>query len=310
VRTDHGTWTCEAVVLASGGCNRPVTPTFAGAVPTNVATLTPMSYRTPDQLDERGVLVVGASATGVQLAEEIRASGRAVTLAVGEHVRLPRLYRGQDILWWMDAAGVLDERYDTVDDLARARRVPSPQLIGTPERASIDLNSLTALGVRMVGRLAGIHDGVAQLSGSLANQCTLADLKMNRLLGTIDDWATRAGLDDDVDAPHRFDATHTPARPPLEIDLRTGEIGTVIWACGYRPDHSWVQLPVFDRSGRIRHDGGVITDAPGGYLLGTKFLRRRRSTFINGAEQDTLELGAHLAQFLDRHTTRATAAVG
>jgi putative flavoprotein involved in K+ transport len=123
---------------------------------------------------------------------------------------------------------------------------------------------------------------------------------MNRLLATIDEWSTRAGLDDDADRPHRFDPTRASSDPTLELDLRTGAIGTVIWACGYRPDHSWVDLPVFDRRGRIRHDGGVVTDAPGVYLLGAKFLRRRRSTFINGAEQDTLELSAHLRRFLDR----------
>ena len=301
VRTDQGVWKCDAVVLASGGCNLPVVPEVAAAVPTTVSTLTAMDYRTPDQLDERGVLIVGGSATGVQLADEISGTGRFVTVAMDEHVRLPRLYRGRDIFWWMDAGGVLDERYDEVDDLTRARHVPSPQLIGTPEHASIDVNTLTACGVRVVGRLAGIHDGVAQLSGSLANQCTLADLKMNRLLATIDEWATRAGLDDDVDAPHRFEPTRTLPTPTLGIDLRNGEIGTIIWACGYRPDHSWLELPVLDRHQRIQHDGGVVRGAPGLYLLGAKLLRRRRSTFINGAEHDTLDLSEHLRGFLDTH---------
>ena len=108
-------------------------PGVAAAVPPSVTTLTPLTYRDPGQLADGGVLVVGASATGVQLADEIHRSGRPVTLAVGEHVRLPRTYRGRDIFWWLDAAGVLDERYDEVDDLTRARHLPSPQLIGTPE---------------------------------------------------------------------------------------------------------------------------------------------------------------------------------
>ena len=154
--------------------------------------------------------------------------------------------------------------------------------------------------MHVVGRLTNIAHGTAQFSGSLPNQCTLADLKMNRLLTNIDRWSTRAGLDDDVAPPHRFEPTRTPATPTLEIDLGTGEIGTIIWACGYRPDHSWIDLPVFDRRGRIRHDGGIVCDAPGLYLLGSKFLRRRRSTFINGAEQDTLELSDHLRRLLDR----------
>lgn len=299
VVTDQGMWRCPSVVIASGGCNRAVIPAVADAVPSSVSMLTAMDYTCPEQLSGGGVLVVGASATGVQLADEIQRSGRPVTLAVGGHVRLPRLYRGRDIFWWMDAAGVLDERYDEVDDLTRARHVPSPQLIGTPERATIDLNRLAARGVRIVGRLAGIHDGIAQLSGGLGTQCTLADLKMNRLLTTIDEWATRVGIDDDVERPHRFEPTRTGASPTLTVDLAGGEVGTIVWACGFRPDYPWLDVPVLDRHRRIRHDGGVVTGAPGMYVLGTKFLRRRRSTFINGAEHDTRDLRDHLRRFLD-----------
>jgi putative flavoprotein involved in K+ transport len=287
VVTTQGVWRCQSVVLASGACNRPVIPAMAEAIPASVATVTPMTYRGPEQLAERGVLVVGASATGVQLADEIHRSGRPVTLAVGEHVRLPRRYRGRDIFWWMDAAGVLDQRYDEVDDLVRARHVPSPQLI--------DLNTLAARGVHIVGRLGGISHGVAQFSGSLANVCKLADLKMNRLLDTIDTWACAVGLDGEVAPPHRFAPTATAGSPTLAADLTSGEIGTVVWACGYRPNYSWLHLPVFDRRHRLLHDGGVVQGAPGVYLLGAPFLRRRRSSFISGADRDTLELADHLA---------------
>src|SRR4051794_24285605 len=203
VTTDQGEWTCATVVLASGAFNRPKVPEFAAGVPDTVAGVTPISYRNPEQLAEGGVLVVGASATGVQIAHEIQGSGRPVTLAVGEHVRGPRVYRGRDIHWWMEKAGVLDERYDEVDDIVRARHVPSMQLAGSPERATFDLNSLTSIGVKLVGRLAGIRDGRAQFSGSLRNKCELADLKLDRLLDTIDEWATANGLDGEVAAPHR-----------------------------------------------------------------------------------------------------------
>jgi putative flavoprotein involved in K+ transport len=308
VTTDRGIWTAPTVVLASGSSNIANVPAFAPAIPTSVAMLTPMTYRTPHSLDDRGVLVVGASATGIQLADEIRRSGRSVALTTGEHVRLPRLYRGRDIFWWMNAVGVLDQRYDEVDDLVRARHLPSPQLIGTPERRSIDLNSLVDQGVQIVGRFGRVHGGVAQFSGSLANVCELADLKMNRLLQTFDDWALAAGLDT-VDRPHRYEATRVPSAPPLELDLNSGEIGTIIWATGYRPDYSWLDVPVLDYKGRVRHDGGVVRDAPGMYLLGANVLRRRRSSFINGADQDTADLAEHLAAYLDgvsRATTGAT----
>ena len=213
------------------------------------------------------MLVVGASATGVQIAHEIQRSGRPVTMAVGEHVRGPRVYRGRDIHWWMDAAGVLDERYDEVDDIVRARRVPSMQLAGSPERATFDLNALTSIGVTLVGRLAGIRDGHAQLSGSLRNKCDLADLKLGRLLDTIDEWATANGMDDSTPPPHRFAPTVVPEPPTLDLDLGRGEIQTIIWATGFRPDYSWLDVDVLDAKGMVRHDGGVV-DAPGMYLIG------------------------------------------
>jgi putative flavoprotein involved in K+ transport len=298
VETDRGGWLCPTVVLATGACNIARIPALSGAVPPGIAMLTPMSYRNPDQLDQGGVLVVGASATGTQLADEIHRSGRPVTLAVGEHVRAPRVYRGKDIEWWMDAAGVLDERYDEVDDIARARRVPSLQLAGSPARATLDLNALTGIGVAIVGRLAGINDGRAQFSGSLHNQCALADLKMNRLLDTIDKWATENGLDGEVEAPHRLAPTDVEASPPLGMDIASGAIRTIIWATGYRSDTSWLDVPVLDRKGQIRHDGGVVA-APGMYLMGMQFLRRRKSALIDGAGNDARDLSAHLAAYLD-----------
>jgi putative flavoprotein involved in K+ transport len=304
VATDRGSWTTSTVVIATGACNLPVIPGVAAGVPTSITSLTPMTFRGADQLPEGGVLIVGAAATGVQLANEIQRSGRPVTLAVGEHVRLPRLYRGRDILWWMERAGVLDERHDEVDDIGRARHVPSPQLIGTPERIDVDLNALTASGVRIVGRLGRIANGVAQFAGSHRNVCALADLKMNRLLNRLDGWAQETGIDEAVEPAHRFEPTRVDTRPALELDLRRGEISTIIWATGYRPDYSWLELPVLDRHGRIRHDGGVVTDAPGVYLVGMPFLRRRRSTYIHGAIADSRELSEHIHSYLDRRAPR------
>jgi putative flavoprotein involved in K+ transport len=300
ITTDRGVWRCTAMVIATGACSVAVVPPIAAGLPDQVASVTPKTYRRADDLDDGGVLVVGASATGVQLAEEIHSSGRPVTLAVGEHVRMPRTYRGRDIFWWTDTAGILDEPYDALDDVVRARHLPSPQLIGTPQRRSIDLNSLQDLGVRIAGRLGRIRDGAAQFSGSLPNTCTLADLKMNRLLATLDEWATLAGLDDDVGPPERFEPTRRPAPTPTDIDLERDGIRTVIWATGYRPDHRWIELPVFDHKGMIRHDGGVVRGAPGMYVLGLNVLRRRGSSFIGGAARDTADLAAHLHQHLDR----------
>jgi len=297
VDTDQGSWSCRSVVLASGACNIASVPPVAEGVPDHVEMFTPTSYRNPDQLSDGGVLVVGASATGAQLAEEIQRSGRQVTLSVGEHVRLPRVYRGKDIQWWMDAVGVLDERYDEIDDIRRARGVPSPQLVGTPQRATLDLNSLMRVGIMMRGRLAGIRDGKAQFSGGLLNVCALADLKMGRLLTAIDEWVADAGMESEVAPAETFVPTALPDSPPLSLDLSDGEIKSIVWATGYKSDYSWLDVPVLDRKGRVKHDGGVV-ESPGMYLLGHPYLRRRKSSFIHGSGDDANELSDHLVSYL------------
>jgi putative flavoprotein involved in K+ transport len=296
--TSGGEIRSRTVVIASGACNRPAMPSFAHAVPPTVEQLTPFGYRGPSQLPDGGVLVVGASATGVQLAAELMRSGRPVTLSVGEHVRLPRTYRGRDVLWWMDASGVWDQRYDELDDLTRARRLPSPQLVGTPERTTLDLNALSAMGVELVGRWAAVRDGRALFSGGLRNVCSLSDLKMDRLLGVFDEWAAAGGPDAEVDAPERLPATQVPHSPRLQLDLLSGEIRAIVWATGFRPDYQWLDVPVIDAKGHLRHTGGVVVDSPGLYALGLPVLRRRKSTFIHGIEDDAREVVEHLTGFL------------
>jgi len=299
VVTSTGEINCRTVVIASGACNRPAVPALRDAMPASIAHVTPFDYRNPGTLPDGGVLVVGASATGVQLAAEIVHSGRPVILSVGEHVRLPRTYRGRDILWWMEMSGVWNQRYDEVDDLTRARRLPSPQLVGTPDRTTLDLNALTTMGVALVGRLSAVRDGSALFSGGLRNLFSLADLKLARLLETFDDWAHHHGSTADVTAPERFEPTRAPGSARLGLDLRNGEIRTVVWATGFRPDYSWLHVPVLDEKGYLRHDGGVV-ESPGMYALGLPVMRRRKSTFIHGAEDDAREIVDHLAGYLAR----------
>lgn len=285
VETSQGPWHARAVVLAAGITTAPL-PAVAAALPEGIESVASLDYRNPAQLPEGGVLVVGAAASGLQLAEEIHLSGRPVTLATGEHVRVPRRYRDRDILWWLDASGVLDHRWDEVDDVVRARNLPSFQLVGGDR--TLDLNVLQAQGVQVVGKLGGIRDGIAQFSGSLTNVLTMADLKLNRLLATIDEFTGGRG--------ERPEPTVVPDAPLL-VDLRKAGIRSVVWATGIKPDFSWLELPVLDHKGALRHEGGVV-DWPGLYVTGLPVLRRRRSTFIDGAAADTADLADHLVAHL------------
>jgi len=299
VVSDHGQWHCRSIVIASGACNVPAIPKVARDLPKDINQVTPWEYRNPDQLEQGGVLVVGASATGLQLAQEIHQSGRPVTIASGEHVRLPRIYRGKDIQWWMDATGLLNEGLDEIDDINRARHLPSPQLVGSLQQQILDLNTMSDLGIKLVGRLMGVNNGHLQFSGSLANVCALADLKMNRLLNAIDEWAEVNSLGQEFGPSERFSRTEVDEVPCLDLDLSSCGIRTIVWATGYRPDYSWLEVPVLDRKGLIKHVGGVA-DSPGMYVLGMPFLRKRKSSFIHGAEDDARHVTNHLAGFLQQ----------
>lgn len=293
VETDRGPWTCDTVVMASGACNIAAVPRLAAGLPPHIAQTTPLDYRTPSQIAPGGVLVVGASATGVQLASELRRAGHEVVLSAGDHIRVPRSYRGRDLHWWMDATGLHDTPLDEVDDIDRVRRVPSFQLVGGNDARFTDLNALQDAGIEITGRLAGLRDGVVCFSGALANCCAMSDLKMNRLLATFDAWAETARLPA-MPPPERFVPTRVPASPRLSLDLHSGRIGTVLWATGFRPDHGWLHLPVFDRKGRLAHAKGLV--APGLYALGLPFLRHRNSALLDGVGRDAAFIAEHIVQ--------------
>lgn len=297
-RTTAGEFRAATVVLATGACNRASVPAAADVVPPRIVQLTPLDFKGPHELPPGRAIVIGASATGAQLAAEIHRSGRPVTLAVGDHVRLPRTYRGRDIFWWLEATGVLAERFDRIDDLTRVRRLPSPQLVGRPDRGDIGLGELVAQGVQLVGRFAAVSQGRAQFSGALANVCRRADLKMDRLLGRFDSWS--AANDPEIaDPPRRFAPTPVDRHSPLEIDLDDPSISTIIWATGYQPDYRWLDAPVLDGRGRLRHHGGLVDDAPGMYALGLPVMRTRASTYIHGSGDDSAAIVDELVRHLD-----------
>jgi putative flavoprotein involved in K+ transport len=294
IATERGSWEARNVVIATGYCDVPFVPSLAAELPPDVAQVVPTRYRNPGELPEGGVLVVGASASGVQLADEIHASGRPVTLAVGRHVRLPRRYRGRDILWWLDAMGLFDETGDDVFDLEISRRQPSLQLVGRPDHATLDLPLLERRGVRLVGRALRANGATISFADDLVAHTAAADVKLAQLLARIDAFVAAAGLASEVGPAEPFSPFLWPAPAPEAIDLRAEGIRTVVWATGFRRHYPWLKVPVLDERGELRHAGGV-TPAPGLYALGLSFQRRRKSTFIDGVGDDARELADHIA---------------
>ncbi len=296
VSTDRGVWTARNVVIATGHCDVPWVPPVASGLADDLFQIVPSDYRNPGQLPAGNVLVIGASATGVQLAEELAKAGRQVTLAVGRHSRLPRRYRGRDILWWIDTMGGFMAPADPADEAS----FPAPQLVGAPDNRSIDVALLQERGVRLTGKLIDAAGHQVRFDDGLAETVRNADQQLMATLAKIDEFSTVMGLDDKV-GPKEVVAP-TELRPtPTELDLRAEGISTVLWATGYRRSYPWLKVPVLDQRGEIRHRGGV-TEEPGLYVLGLRFQRRKNSNFIDGVGNDAAELTQHL---LKRRASRA-----
>lgn len=292
VDTDGGTFRSRNVVVATGWCDRPAVPPAARLFAPRLHQITPDAYRSPAGLPDGGVLVVGASATGVQLAHELHQSGRPVTLAVGSHRRLPRRYRGMDSCWWLDQMGAFDRTIDEVADLAAARAEPSLQLVGRVDHASLDLSTLQAAGVRLVGRVTGIEADTVELADDLEVTIGRADAQLARLLDRIDRHIAWARLGSEM-LPREPIATADPRGAPASIDLRHERIGSVLWATGHRRDYHWLDLPVLDARGEIRQRRGV-TPVAGAYVLGQRFQHHRNSSFIDGVGRDAQYVAEHI----------------
>ncbi len=296
VDTPTCTYRSAALIVASGAV--PTMPAWRDGLSPSVAQLHSSRYRNPEQIAPGGVLVVGASASGLQLAHELNRAGRNVVLSVGTHIRLPRTYRGRDTHWWLDLAGTLDTTIAEVADLTAARRGPSLQLAGTPDRRSLDLNRLRADGVRLTGRAVGARGWTVGFADDLAVTCAQADRRLHRLLALFDHVAVAAGLTDEIAPPSRPEPTRiAPAVAALDLDMYG--VSTVLWATGFRRHYPWLHVPVTDRAGEIRHDGG-ISAWPGLYTMGLPFMRRRKSTFLDGIREDSADIVAHLATYLGR----------
>jgi putative flavoprotein involved in K+ transport len=296
ITTTCGTWSARNVVVASGAADRPNVPSLAGRLSADIAQLTTTAYRNPTSLPDGGVLVVGASASGVQIADELRRAGRRVLLAVGRHSRLPRRYRGMDIMWWLAGMGVLDKPLERTPSLRSTE--PSLQLIGRPggvqAQYEVDLVSLQRRGVWLTGRLTAVDSAKVSFAEDLAETTAASGARQDALLDRIDSYVATSGLEGEVEAPTRPERLSTGDKPVTQADLSTLGIGSVVWATGFRRSYPWLQVPALDPAGELRQVRGV-TEIPGLYTVGQRWQSRRNSSFIDGARHDAESVVRHLA---------------
>lgn len=281
VETSEGVIEAANVVAATGPFQKPTYPQIVPA-DTDVLQMHSNGYRNPSQLPEGAVLVVGAGSSGVQIADELRASGRTVYLSVGAHDRPPRAYRGRDYCWWLGVLGKWD--------------APAPKpgtehiaiaVSGADGGKTIDFRRLAGEGMNLVGMTTGFENGILRFAPDLADNIRRGDANYLSVLREADAYAERNGLDLPPE-PEAHEIGPDPdcmTNPILELDLKKAGITTILWATGYALDFGWLKVDAFDETGRPKHQRGVSAER-GVYFLGLPWLSRRGSSFIWGVWHD------------------------
>jgi putative flavoprotein involved in K+ transport len=288
--TDAGAIVARNVVVATGPYQRPHVPAIAADFPGTVVHVHARDYRNPATLPEGAVLVVGTGASGCQIAEELAAAGRRTLLAVGRHRRIPRRYRGRDVIYWRRELGDLD-RLATAIPIAQ--RQPPPLVTGVGGGHDVDLRELATSGVILLGHIRGCDGRRIRLAPELRERLAEGDRAYAEFVARVDMHIARVRLDAPAAPGKPRQAADDPESVDA-IDIAAEGIRSVIWATGYRLDLGWVRLPIFDADGQPMHRDGV-TPAPGIYLLGLSWLRKQKSSFLFGVGEDAQFIAGEIA---------------
>ena len=288
--TSDGPIEADNVVAATGPYQRPVIPALslddAGIFQVHAS-----RYQNPDQLPSGAVLVIGSGASGAQITEELLRAGRRVYLSVGRHRRMPRRYRGRDLIWWLSAMGLLERPTEE-----RGPDRSLPLITGAFGGNTIDFRQFAAEGVTLLGRAQAAHQGVIDFAPDLARRLAYGDASYAIFLDMMDAHVERHDLNMPQDPAARavLPDPRCLSEPLRRLDLRTAGIGAVIWATGYGFDFGWIQVPVLNARAEPVHVRG-ITEVPGMYFLGLQWLSKLNSSLLSGVGDDAADLADHIA---------------
>lgn len=298
------TWEAEHVVLATGGYHVPIVPPWAPALDPAITQLESADYKSPEQLPEGAVLVVGSGQSGAQIAEDLHLAGRTVHLALGDAPRVARFYRGRDSMTWLSDMGLYETPVAQYPGGATAREKTNHYVTGRDGGRDIDLRQFASEGMRLYGLLDGGAGTELSFRPTMTEALDRADDVYNSICRDIDRWIEKQG----IDAPpaSQYEPVWTPDADPTALDLAAAGITSVVWAIGYRADYRFASVGVFDGGGRPMHTRGV-TAVPGLYVLGLPWLHTWGSGRFLGIAQDA----EHVAGCITgaAHSRPATAAV-
>ncbi len=291
VKTNGGTYQAKNVVMATGSFQKPKIPAYSADIPQGVLQLHSGHYRNPNQLPEGAVLVVGSAQSGMQIAEELYQSGRKVYLSTGFAPRVPRRYRGRDIVAWLADTGFFDQ---TVDKLPspKARFAANPQATGRDGGHNLNLHQYARDGVTLLGHIAGAGDGRVTFKPDLKETLARTDKAEKDICAMIDKYIAAKGIDAPLETLPELQDGYS-AEEISELDLNSANINSIIWAMGYTFDYSLVKLPITDEDGFPIQQGGV-TQYPGLYFVGMNWLSTRKSAILLGVNEDVEHIVADM----------------
>jgi putative flavoprotein involved in K+ transport len=291
VSTSLGEYTCDRVIIAVSGYQHPKIPRLAESLPDSIYQLHSSAYKNPESLPSGSVLVVGTGQSGCQIAEDLHLAGTQVHLCVGGAPRSPRLYRGKDVVEWLDKMGYYDLSIDEHPKKATARSNTNHYLTGRDGGREIDLRKFVLSGMKLHGRLQSISDGKLEFQDDLRQNLDRADAVSENIKQNIDRFIEKEQIE--APAEPRYQPVWQPKNVELSLDLAAANINTVIWSTGFQTDFSWIDVPVFNGSGYPHHDRG-ITNVSGCYFIGLPWLHTWGSARFSGVARDANYIAEHI----------------
>ena len=292
----------QSVVVATATFQHPKVPGIAGKLPDDVRHFHAEDYKNPRQAAPGSVLVVGSGQTGCQVVEDMLRAGRRTYLCVARNGRLPRRYRGHDIIHWQKLMGLLDRTPDMLDDPSE-RFTGDPHVTGRDGGATVSLYNFARRGVQLLGRLDDVRDRTLLLREDLAANLDHTDTFCRILIGNIDEFIAANGIDA---PPHHADedlgylhSGQSRPKSPESLNLDRARIRTVIWATGFSYDFSWIDDVPVDGFGYPLTDGGA-SPMDGLFFCGLNWMTRRKSGILYGIDEDGRLVASQIKNYLSR----------
>jgi putative flavoprotein involved in K+ transport len=294
INSTNGAYFAKQVVVCIGNYHSAPLPKIAEKFPANIKHVHSAHYKNPGELPAGEVLVVGTGQSGSQIAEDLHLAGRQVHLCVGNAPRCARLYRGKDVVEWLDQMKYYDLPVDQHPEGENVREKTNHYVTGRDGGREIDLRKFALEGMKLYGPLNSADETSLQFSPELKENLDNADKVSENIKKKIDKYIAENGIDAPVEPP--YSAVWEPASETVELALADTNITSVVWCIGFGYNFSWLKLPVLTERGLPLHNRG-ITQIEGLYFLGLTWQNTWGSARFSGVARDA----EYLLEYIEKH---------